>query len=176
MFNKSSSNKDLSLPDPGANPGTPPKRSAMKSKAPSILSGDIVVTGSIVSEGEVQLDGSVDGDIRAGSLIVGEEASITGEVMAETVVVRGRVTGSLHARQVQLAATARVEGDIVHAALSVESGAFFDGHCRHSSDPLSATKSGPANDKAGKASKSDAGAPPKPAGLSPVEPASKSGV
>ncbi|MDG2043077.1 MAG: polymer-forming cytoskeletal protein, partial [Maricaulis sp.] len=51
----------------------------MKSRAPSILSSDVVITGSINSEGEVQLDGSVEGDVRAGSLIIGEEAAVTGE-------------------------------------------------------------------------------------------------
>lgn len=110
----------------------------MKSnKAPSILSADLTIIGSIVSDGEVQLDGRVDGDVRAGSLTIGEEASVKGEVVAESVVVRGRIEGSLRARQVQLASTARIEGDIVHATLAVESGAFFDGHCRRSSDPLS---------------------------------------
>tara|TARA_R110000868_G_scaffold10138_7_gene49539 strand:+ start:12177 stop:12665 length:489 start_codon:yes stop_codon:yes gene_type:complete len=125
----------------------PTKRTAMKSKAPSILSGDLVLTGSIVSDGEVQLDGTVDGDIRAGSLIIGEDAVVNGEVFAETVVIRGKVSGSVRARQVQLASTARIEGDIVHAALSVESGAFFDGHCRHSSDPLAEKSSAPAAPK-----------------------------
>lgn len=145
MFSKA--NKDLATPDQKAQSSASPKRSNMKSKAPSILSGDIVITGSIVSEGEVQLDGTVDGDIRAGSLIIGEEASVNGEVYAETVVVRGRVNGSVRARQVQLSSSARIEGDIVHAALSVESGAFFDGHCRHASDPLNdKASSGPAND------------------------------
>lgn len=134
MFNKA--NKDTSHSDTGAQHHTPPKRTAMKSKAPSILSSDLVLTGSIVSEGEIQLDGQVDGDVRAGSLIIGEDASVSGEVYAETVVIRGKVTGSVCARQVQLASTARIEGDIVHATLSVESGAFFDGHCRHSSDPM----------------------------------------
>ena len=139
MFNKG---KDPALPDIPANANSaPPKRSNMKSKAPSILSGDLVMTGSISSEGEVQLDGSIEGDVRAGALTIGEEASVKGEIVAETVVIRGRVTGSIRARQVQLASTARIEGDIVHSALSVESGAFFDGNCRHSSDPL-AEKSG----------------------------------
>ena len=136
MFNKGNNH---SSPETGAN-SAPPKRNAMKSKAPSILSSDLVLTGTIVSDGEIQLDGTVDGDVRAGSLIIGEDATVSGEVQAETVVIRGRVTGSVRARQVQLASTARIEGDIVHAALSVESGAFFDGHCRHSSDPLKDTK------------------------------------
>ncbi|PWE17306.1 polymer-forming cytoskeletal protein [Marinicauda salina] len=113
------------------------KRSAMKSQAPSILSADLQITGSIMSDGEVQLDGSVDGDVHAGSLTIGEEASVKGEVTAESIVVRGRVEGSLRARQIQLASTARVEGDIVHASLAVESGAYFDGNCHRSSDPLS---------------------------------------
>lgn len=134
MFNKV--NKDQPLSDLGSQQSAPPKRTAMKSKAPSILSSDLVLTGSIVSDGEIQLDGQVDGDVKAGSLIIGEDAAVSGEVQAETVVIRGKVTGSVRARQVQLASTARIEGDIVHAALSVESGAFFDGHCRHSSDPL----------------------------------------
>lgn len=108
----------------------------MKSKAPSILSADLVVHGSIMSEGEVQLDGTIEGDVRAGSLTIGEEANVKGEVVAETVVIRGRVQGSVRARQVQLAATARVEGDVIHATLSIESGAFFDGHCRRSTDPM----------------------------------------
>ncbi|MGY6627980.1 MAG: bactofilin family protein [Oceanicaulis sp.] len=108
----------------------------MKSKAPSILSADLVVHGSIMSEGEVQLDGTVEGDVRAGALTIGEEANVKGEVVAETVVIRGRVQGSVRARQVQLASTARVEGDVIHATLSIESGAFFDGHCRRSTDPM----------------------------------------
>lgn len=132
MFNK----KDSPAPETGS-PPPPVKRSAMKSKAPSILSADLTITGSISSEGEVQLDGVVEGDVRAGSLSIGEEATVKGEVIAESVVIRGRVEGSVRARQVQLAATARIEGDIIHATLAVESGAYFDGHCRRSSDPLS---------------------------------------
>jgi cytoskeletal protein CcmA (bactofilin family) len=129
----------------------------MKSKAPSILSADLVVHGSIMSEGEVQLDGTVEGDVRAGSLTIGEEANVKGEVVAEIVVIRGRVQGSVRARQVQLASTARVEGDVIHATLSIESGAFFDGHCRRSTDPMT--------DKATArpaAPRSDAPAAPKP--------------
>jgi len=118
------------------------QRTAMKAKAPSIISTDLSITGSISSEGEVQLDGNVDGDIRAGSLTIGEEASVNGEVHCETVVVRGRVNGSIRARQVQLASTARIEGDIIHATLAIESGAYFDGYCRRSSDPLTDSKGG----------------------------------
>jgi cytoskeletal protein CcmA (bactofilin family) len=149
----------------------PTKRSAMKTKAPSILSADLKITGSIVSDGEVQLDGAVEGDVRATDLTIGEEASIKGEVVAENVVIRGRVVGSVRARQVQLSATARVEGDVIHATLAIESGAFFDGLCKRSSDPLSDAKSSSAtssksasqNGSASTTSSSTASSTPPPA-------------
>jgi cytoskeletal protein CcmA (bactofilin family) len=143
MFNRTKDNSAdsaVSAPQP-----SPSKRSAMKSKAPSIISADMVLQGSLNSEGEVQLDGSVEGDIRADSLTIGEDASVEGHVVAETVIVRGKVKGSIRARQVQLAATARIEGDIVHSALSMESGAFFDGNCRNSADPAADTSQPAAN-------------------------------
>lgn len=144
----------------------------MKSKAPSILSADLTIKGSISSEGEVQLDGLVEGDVRAGSLSIGEEATVKGEVVAESVVIRGRVEGSVRARQVQLAATARIEGDIIHATLAVESGAYFDGHCRRSSDPLSDKPGGsePITQDKPKIASSMPPAPPSSASSAPAAP------
>ena len=116
-----------------------PKRSSpMKSAGvPSIISSDVVMRGNINAGGEVQFDGSLEGDIRAGSLIIGEKATVKGEVVCETVTVRGKVEGGIRAKSVSLASTAHIQGDILHSSLSVESGAHFEGNCRHSDDPLS---------------------------------------
>jgi hypothetical protein len=73
-------------------------------------------------------------------------------------VIRGRVEGSVRARQVQLASTARVEGDVIHASLAIESGAYFDGHCKRSSDPLS--DAGKSKIEAKPAAKTAPSAPP----------------
>jgi cytoskeletal protein CcmA (bactofilin family) len=105
--------------------------------APSIISSDMIVIGTLTSTGDIQIDGKVEGDIRSGSLTIGEKANIEGEIVAEEVTIRGRVTGTIRARKVQLAGTCHVEGVILHEALSVEVGAFFEGQCRHSADPLS---------------------------------------
>ena len=105
--------------------------------APSIISTDLVVVGTLTSTGDVQIDGRVDGDIRSGSVTIGEKANFEGEIVAEEVTVRGRVNGTIRARKVSLAGTCHVEGTILHEALAVEVGAFFEGNCRHSADPLS---------------------------------------
>jgi cytoskeletal protein CcmA (bactofilin family) len=119
------------------------RSSAMRAAGvPSIISADMVLRGNINSAGEVQLDGALEGDIKAIMLIVGEKASVKGEIVCENVTVRGRVEGGIRAKQVALASTAHIIGDILHSSLSVESGAHFEGNCRHSDDPLSEASSG----------------------------------
>lgn len=121
-------------PIPGKRPGT--------RTAPSIISNDLVVHGNLTATGDIQVDGTVEGDIRSQSLTIGEKASITGEIVAEDIVIRGRVIGTIRGRRVQLSSTCHVEGDILHEALAVETGAFFEGNCRHSDDPIGQASSG----------------------------------
>jgi len=120
---------------PAAAPSQPKPR-PRNPGVPSIISSELIVRGTLISAGDVQIDGKVDGDIRATSLVVGDKAVIVGDIYAEEAIVRGQVEGSIRARRVQLCATCRVEGNILHEALSVESGAFFEGNCRHSDNPL----------------------------------------
>ncbi len=154
MFSRSKDNGPVAQPKSN-NASTPPatKRGG-RAAAPSIFSTDLVVEGTLSSDGDIQIDGRIDGNIRSGSLTVGDKAVVNGEIVANDVTVRGRVLGSIRARKVQLSSTAHVEGDILHNALAVESGAFFDGNCRHAEDPLTAEPA-----KSGQRIKADAGAP-----------------
>ena len=101
-----------------------------KPSTPSIISSDVRIVGDVQSQGEVQVDGTIDGDIRTQTLLVGEGSQITGEIVADTVIIRGSVTGQVKARSVELAKTARLIGDILHEDLAIETGAFLEGHCK----------------------------------------------
>jgi cytoskeletal protein CcmA (bactofilin family) len=94
------------------------------------------VNGTLISTGDIQVDGRVEGDVRSTGLVVGDKAFVHGELCAEEVTVRGRVQGSIRARKVLLCATSHVEGNILHEAFAVETGAFFEGNCRHAENPL----------------------------------------
>jgi cytoskeletal protein CcmA (bactofilin family) len=109
--------------------------------APSLISADVTIKGSIKSAGEVQVDGSIEGDIRATALTIGETGKVKGEVVAETVIIRGEVTGSIRARKVQLASSSRVDGDIIHSSLAIEANAKFQGQVRFVEDALKEEKS-----------------------------------
>jgi len=101
---------------------------------PSIISADLKIVGDLASSGEIQVDGDVTGDIRSKVLLVGETASIKGEIRAETVRVHGHIKGQIRATFVNLAKSAHVVGDILHENLSIQEGAFLEGHITHMSE------------------------------------------
>ena len=147
MFSKSKINEpgpkaDDSAPKPAAEaprqsnqeykPSTPPK-----AKPPaSVLSSDLHITGNLRTTGDIQVEGTVEGDIRAHLLTIGESATIKGEVIADDVVINGRIVGRVRGLKVRLTSTARVEGDIIHKTIAIESGAHFEGSVQRQDDPL----------------------------------------
>ena len=110
---------------------TPARRSG-----PSVLSSDLTVKGNITTQGDAQIEGVVEGDIRAHQLTVGESATIRGEIVADDIVVNGRVIGRVRGLKVRLSASARVEGDIIHKTIAIESGAHFEGSVQRQEDPI----------------------------------------
>ena len=65
---------------------------------------------------------------------------LLGRVIAEDIVVRGRVVGSIRGLRVTLQAQSHVEGDIFHQSLAIEQGAYFEGKSRRSDNPLEEIK------------------------------------
>ena len=80
----------------------------------STIGEDLTITGNVSSKGELHLDGQVQGDIRCVALVVGENAQLEGNVVAEYVIVRGQLKGSVRALTVTLEAESQVEGDLFH--------------------------------------------------------------
>jgi cytoskeletal protein CcmA (bactofilin family) len=105
-------------------------RPAHAKPMPSIISHQLVVLGNLTADGDIQVDGTVEGDIKTNVLTIGEGGTVKGAIMAETVVVAGTVHGQIRAKTVSLARAARVQGDIWHESLAIEAGARFEGSCK----------------------------------------------
>ncbi|WP_292037563.1 MULTISPECIES: bactofilin family protein [unclassified Brevundimonas] len=116
---------------PAAPRAPEPSRPAAASRSTSLstLSAGVKYEGNISGAGELQVDGSLKGDIRVVRVTIGEGGSVEGTVHADVLDVRGRVSGAIVAKQVKLFATARIEGDITQEQLSIEQGAWFQGRC-----------------------------------------------
>lgn len=130
MFSKNK-NKDKNNPvaDASGRSTTPPPR---KSDIPSIISTDMHVLGNVVSDGVVDIDGRIEGNVRCQTLTLRRNGHIKGDVVAEAVHVYGHIQGLIKAHNVQFFKGCRVEGVIMHESLTIEDGAFVDGRFKRS--------------------------------------------
>jgi cytoskeletal protein CcmA (bactofilin family) len=107
-----------------------------RSSGPSIITDDVVIEGNLISGGELQIDGTVNGDVRAHAIVVDSQGVVHGEVIAEEVLVRGRIIGPIRGIHVHVYAGGHVQGDVINETISVDNGAYIDGTIRRSDDPL----------------------------------------
>ena len=100
------------------------------SRDAGVLGTSVRIRGKISGEGDLQILGSVQGDVVVrGDLTIGESASIESENLeAQAVTIAGEVKGDVNATgPVRLGRTARVHGDLKGSEISIEEGAQFAG-------------------------------------------------
>ena len=97
--------------------------------AVTIISSGVIVEGKLSSNGNVRIDGTVNGDINAnGNLTIGNQGEVTGEVHAQVITVGGKISGTITAHdKIILESTSLLKGDIITKILVVEEGAVFEG-------------------------------------------------
>jgi len=95
----------------------------------SVLDSHCTVTGDLETDGALRVDGRLEGSIhRADLVVIGEGASIVGDVTAREVIVGGSVTGNIFAAQrTELQSNGIVAGDIRSAAILVQEGGVVQG-------------------------------------------------
>lgn len=128
--NKSSPSEATATGEPERVQRQEPLKSPRQSAEPSVISPSLKITGNLESDAEIQLEGTVEGDVRAQIVTVGAGATVKGAIFGETVNIAGTTDGEIEARIVVVEKTARVTGDIVHESLQIEAGAYVNGHCR----------------------------------------------
>jgi cytoskeletal protein CcmA (bactofilin family) len=110
--------------NPAARPSAPTARNL------SCLGSSLEIKGQVSGDEDLQVDGKITGPVSLGGqkLTVGRSGQLNSEVSAREIVVYGKVTGNLRARdRVEIKKDGSVVGDITTARISVEDGAYFKG-------------------------------------------------
>jgi cytoskeletal protein CcmA (bactofilin family) len=116
---------------------------------PSIIGEDLTITGNVTSK-------------------LGDKSQVSGGVVAEDIVVRGHLVGSIKGLRVTLQAPSHVEGDIFHQNLAMEQGAYFEGKSRRSDNPLAEAKAPEATNSKLSRSAESSSSVSSPSGLLPA--------
>jgi cytoskeletal protein CcmA (bactofilin family) len=106
--------------------------------AVSIFGHGLMITGTIVCTGAMQIFGRVNGEIHAAHLVVCEGAKVEGKITAEEVVIQGAFNGTIHGNSVKLLGNASVDGEIYKESLTVEQNVQFEGVSRRLERPVEA--------------------------------------
>ncbi|QAY75961.1 polymer-forming cytoskeletal protein [Sphingosinicella sp. BN140058] len=110
-------------------------RGAKTGREFSFIGPDVTVTGNIVTDGRLHVDGTVTGDIRCGSLTQGSSGAVHGNIVAEEAELAGLVDGAVEAGTLTLAASARITGDVLYETVGIAAGAQVEGRFRRRKGP-----------------------------------------
>ncbi len=94
----------------------------------SVISRALKITGQLESSEDIQIEGLVEGDVRAVTVRVGPDARVHGTVSGDEVELAGTVDGKIEAKKVVLTSSAHMTGDVVHQDISIQSGAYISGN------------------------------------------------
>ncbi|NBV06194.1 MAG: polymer-forming cytoskeletal protein [Proteobacteria bacterium] len=120
-FIKNSSNNDVSITK---------KLESISSNFksnPSIIAKDLEIEGNINGSGFVEIEGFIKGTINGNSIVLREEGVVEGEIVANSISIRGKFDGTVRAKNINITSKAKITGVIEYGSLSVEDGAYIDG-------------------------------------------------
>jgi cytoskeletal protein CcmA (bactofilin family) len=117
MFNKSSKTENEKTTTPA---GT------------SLIGTGTTITGDIVSNGDIRIDGVLKGNIRGtAKILIGQDGVVEGDIEGQQADIMGRVEGRIAVKELlNLRSSAIIKGDIRAGKLQIEPTVVFNGQCQ----------------------------------------------
>ena len=97
----------------------------------NLIGSGTEIKGDIISNGDVRIDGTVNGNIQTkGKVVIGETGKVKGEINCQHADISGKIEGKIAISDLlSLKPSSFIEGDIVANKLAIEPGARFTGNC-----------------------------------------------
>ena len=107
---------------------------------PTIISSNTKVKGDIISDGILQIDGEVEGDVTCSELVIGTKGMVAGCITAQDMQLYGTLRGKANIDSLFVSKSAKLIGDATHNSIAIEPGAYIDGHCMRAKTDKSTSK------------------------------------
>jgi cytoskeletal protein CcmA (bactofilin family) len=96
----------------------------------SIIGQDMTITGNLVFDSKIQVDGTIDGNLSGDCLVLSANGTINGDIEANTIVCHGKITGNVKVGELFLKKSGVINGRVETSDLSVESGGALNGEIK----------------------------------------------
>lgn len=94
---------------------------------PSVISEGFSFVGEIRGKGPLTVDGSTEGVIEVGSLVIGVGGRSAGQITAKSINVKGRLSGSVNCDDLVIGGRAEVDGEVTYGSLTIQRGGSVRG-------------------------------------------------
>lgn len=98
----------------------------------TILGQGIIFTGDLKGDGNIRIDGRLNGRIEAtGDVYIGKKAGVTGDCHVGSIIIGGKVKGNVVAlKRVEILPDGELHGDILAPRICIADGVIFEGNCK----------------------------------------------
>ncbi len=116
---------------------TKDQHSKPQNRIDSLIGAGTKIEGNVYFTGGLRVDGVINGNIIAeadkpSTLVLSEQARVTGEINVTHLVVNGAITGPVRASEyLELQSRAKVIGDVCYKTLEIHLGATVSGKLTH---------------------------------------------
>ncbi len=100
----------------------------------SIISKDLSIKGNLNSEGLLEIEGKIDGDINGNIITLRETSSVNGNITAKILNIKGKFTGIIKSERINISGKADIKGTLEYISLCVEDGATIEGDLKRVSE------------------------------------------
>ncbi len=118
-----------------------PSNNDFDTKKHNVFAQGTKIVGNIVSDGDIRVDGEIEGEIKtSGRVVLGKNSLVTGTITCPNAEILGKFTGKIQISEtLSIRETAIVEGEIITKKLAIDVNAIFNGTCNMNQE-TSATK------------------------------------
>jgi cytoskeletal protein CcmA (bactofilin family) len=105
--------------------------------AASIIAAGTTLKGDITSNGDIRIDGSLQGNIHCtAKVVIGANGSVEGDITGQQADIMGKVSGTIKVKDLlQLKGGSQVNGNLYAGKLQIEPSANFNGQCHMTTAP-----------------------------------------
>jgi cytoskeletal protein CcmA (bactofilin family) len=98
----------------------------------TIVGRGTLIEGRVSIQSSGRIDGVIRGELLAtDTVVVGEEGSVIGDIIGETIIIGGKVIGNVYAtKRVVLETKSSLKGDLISPKVTIAEGTYFNGSCK----------------------------------------------
>ncbi len=107
----------------------------------SIISKDLSIKGNLHSDGLLEIEGKIEGDIVGNVITLRETASVNGNITSKILNIKGKFSGIIKSERINISGKADIKGTLEYISLCVEDGASIEGDLKRVNDIKNIAKS-----------------------------------